>query len=383
MRRPQVTHDRHASAEVEICAATLSYFGPNVARQLGMKPKALRAKLGNEPLMSSLMETPLGNVAVVMVPMTFVDMIRDRQLAADYSQAALDMVRTMGARHVSQSGLLASALDYGALLDAPEGMLTTGHATTAASILLTVEAVLKRCGRAWRSETVGVIGVGSIGQTTIAAAIDALGLPRRLVLSDLAAKRAEITDFADDLRASYPGLDVSFADAGRHGPGPLCESSLIMGSTSTPGVLQVELIPPGGIVVDDSVPHCFNVDQAFARAAVAKDVIIANGGAVRFPEPFPSTSYLPTWLRDSLDWPAGVHRSPDITSCILCPLLMARHSDLPATLGKSAPVAAVQAFTAAMDAHGITAPPIRCDGRTPSDDYLDQFAGRFGDTGAS
>ena len=383
MMRPQVTHDYHPSAQVEICSATLSYFGPNVARRLRMKPEELRAKLGDRPLMSSLMETPLGNVAVVTVPMTFVDMIRDRRLAVDYGQAALDMVRAMGARHVSQSGLLASALDYGALLDAPEGMLTTGHATTAASILLTVEAVLTRCGRTWRSEAVGVLGVGSIGQTTIAAAIEAFGLPHQIVLSDLVSKRAEITGFAGNLRAMYPGLDVSFVDAGRHGPGPLYESSLIVGSTSTPGVLRIELIPPGSIVVDDSVPHCFNVNRAFARAAATKDVIVANGGAVRFPEPFPSTSYLPTLLRDALNWPTGIYRSPDITSCILSPLLMARHSDLPATLGKSAPVAAVQAFATAMDAHAITAPPIRCGGRTLSSDYLDQFAERFGDTGAS
>lgn len=372
------------SAEAEICAATLSYFGVNVARRLGMRPEALRAELGDKPLLYSLMETPLGNLAVVTVPLTFLDMIRDRQLTVDYGQAALDMARAMGARHVSPGGLLATALDYGVLLDAPAGMLTTGHATTAASILLTVEAVLKRCGRAWTSENVGVMGVGSIGQTTIAAAVETLGLPRRLVLCDLPAKRTEITGFADGVRAAHPDLDVCFADAadaadaGGQGPGPLYESSLIIGSTSTPGVLRVDLIAPGGIVVDDSVPHCFSTDQAFARAAAAGDVIFANGGIVRFPEPFPSSVYLPAVLRDGLGWPTGVHRTADITSCTLSPLLMAHDGDLPATLGKSAPVAAVRAFTAAMAAHAITAPPIRCAGRTPSQDYLDRFAQRFG-----
>ena len=257
-------------------------------------------------------------------------------------------------------------------------MLTTGHATTAASILLTIEAVLKRCGRVWRSETVGVIGVGSIGQSTISAAIEGFGLPRRLVLSDLTAKRAEIADFADHLCATHPGLDVSFVGAGPHGHGSLHESSLIIGSTSAPGALRVEQIPPGGIVVDDSVPHCFNVDRAFARAAVAKDVVIANGGVVRFPALFRSTSYLPALLLDNTTGSARVQRHANITSCILSPLLMACHSDLPATLGKSAPVTAVQAFTAAMDSHKITAPPIHCRGRTPSKEYLDQFAERFG-----
>lgn len=378
-----MTHDHPAWREMEVSAATLSYFGLNVARKLGMEPKALRAKLGNKPLMYSLLETPLGNIAVVTVPLTFVDMIRDRQLVVGYGQAALDMVRAMGARHVSLSGLLASVLEYGALLDAPEGVLTTGHATTAAAILLTVEAVLTQCRRMWRSETVSVLGVGSIGQTTIAAAIEAFGLPRRLILSDLAAKRAEITGFADDLRAAHPGLSVSFADAASRGPDSVYESSLIVGSSSTPGALQVELIPPGGIVVDDSVPHCFNVGRAFARAGAAKDIIMANGGAVRFPEPFPSTVYLPALLRDGLGWPTGVSQGLDITSCTLSPLLMARHSDLPATLGKSAPVAAVQAFTAAMEAHAIAAPPIRCSGHTPSDNYQQQFAERFGGSGAS
>ena len=95
--------DRHPLAETEICAATLWYFGRDVAPRLKIDPGSLRARLGDRPVMSSLIETPLGNAAVVMVPMSMVEIIRDRRLAVDYCQAALDMVRSMGVRYVSQA----------------------------------------------------------------------------------------------------------------------------------------------------------------------------------------------------------------------------------------------------------------------------------------
>ncbi|MFK3978774.1 hypothetical protein ACI2K4_00195 [Micromonospora sp. NPDC050397] len=367
-----------AAEQLTARSSTLSYFAHSVAKQLGTTSSELQQHLADGPYLSSLMETPLGNAAVVVLPMTFVEMIQDPDLTVRYGQAALELSLGMGARHVSLAGLLASALRYGELLKTQDGVLTTGHATTAASILKTVEAVLLTCGRNWRAESVAVLGAGSIGKASTSALLALLGLPGSLVLADLVAKQNETMRFAEELRARHPGLEVSFADATRRPDSPLYRATFIIGCTSTPYVLQVEDLRPGAIVVDDSVPHCFNVERAFSRVAESADLVLANGGTLRFASEFDSHAFAPRLLHSRLGWDAGTRQVSDITSCTLSPLLMTHEPDLPATIGQGASAADVLANYRGLDRFSITAPPIRCAGRSPSPAYLTRFAERFG-----
>jgi hypothetical protein len=371
-----------ARAGLTARTVTLSYFATNVARQLGLTPPELRRHLGDGPFLASLSTTPLGVSAGITLPLTYAELVRDRRSARSYAQAALDMAFAMNASYVSLAGLLASALDYGSRLDAPPGRITTGHATTAAAILKTVQAVLGVANRRWAVESVGVLGVGSVGRAVIAAALAKLGRPRRIVLADLAVKEAEVTALGDFLAQDYPGLDVSFADATRLERNALYEASLIIGCTSTPNVLRVEKLAPGCIVVDDSVPHCFDVARARARVAEAGDILLANGGGLAFAESYPTTSYPPELLRRQLGWRAGTHRGSYITSCVLSPLLMAADPNLPATVGQGAAVPAVLANWDALDQHAISAPPIHCAGTSPSSEDIARFAERFGNATA-
>ncbi|MEV0461138.1 hypothetical protein [Catellatospora methionotrophica] len=360
----------------QVSAATLSYFGTNVARRLGLTPAALRARLGDAPFVTALMDTPLGRTAIFTLPLTYRDMVRDDATTVHYAQAAIAQARAMGAGHVSLAGLLASATGYGRLLDAPDGTLTTGHATTVAAIVRTVEHVLDVSARHWAHEAVTVLGLGSIGQATVTATLATLGAPRRLVLSDLPGKRAAVEQFADRLRQELPGLEVAVADAtapGDHGH----RAGLVIGCTSTPNALDVDRLAPGCIIVDDSVPHCFDVGRAYARVDAAADLLLANGGLLALAEPFPVRSYAPPLLHE-LGWNAGVHHDRTITSCILSPLLMAAEPELPATLGMGVPVPTVVANLAVLDRLAVTAPPIRCAGRAPDAAYLARFAERFG-----
>ncbi|MGW3950437.1 hypothetical protein ACWEKM_05635 [Streptomyces sp. NPDC004752] len=348
-----------------------------------MKSEALHQRLGNSPFLHALRATPLGTAAVIIIPFSYRDMVRQAQRGASYARTAVDMAFAMGAECVSLAGLLASALDYGENLGLPQDRLTTGHATTAASILKTVEAVLASVGRAWRTESVAVLGVGSIGHATIAAALAQFGTPRRLILSDLVSKEAEVRELSLRLQTDHPGLEASFVDAAGEENELLYRSSLVIGCTSTPNVLRADRLRPGCIVVDDSVPHCFDVERALVRAAEKRDVVLANGGIVRFREPFRTTQYAPPLFHDELGWAAGVSHESDLTSCALSPLLMSHDPALPATLGKGASISAVSANSRAFDRFSLTAPPVRCAGRSPSAAYLAQFAERFGEPGTS
>ncbi|WP_329213993.1 hypothetical protein OG257_34695 [Streptomyces sp. NBC_00683] len=324
------------------------------------------------------MATSLGNATVITLPLTYLDMVRDKKEAVRYAQMGLELARTMGVEHVSLAGLLASALDYGHLLDAPPGFLTTGHATTASSVLKTIEAVLTSTRREWGSETVAVLGLGSIGRTTVTTALATFGNPGRLILADLASKEPEVRTLGEQLESEHPGLEWSFVNPAQPDQNPLYDSTVVVGCTSTPNVLQVDRLRPGCIVVDDSVPHCFDVGRAIARADETMDLILANGGLLQLPERFPVLSFAPRLLHDSLGWPAGLDDGDTMTSCFLSPLLMKVDPSLPPTLGQGVPTPAVLANLDALERLGITAPPIRCSGKSPSDAYLAQFADRFG-----
>ena len=357
--------------------ATVSHFGYNVARRLGMTSAELQKQFDDLPFITSMMSTHYGDVGVITIPMTYVEMVRDRAGALRYARIALECAQRMGARRVSLAGLLASATDYGAALDAPAGYVTTGHATTASAIIKTVAAALTLGRRAWPSEVVTVLGVGSIGRATISAALATLGAPRRLILADLISKEPAVRELGDLLRVDNPSLDVSFANAANM-PNPLYEASLIIGCTSTPNVLQVARLRPGCIIVDDSVPHCFDVVKAFDRIRATMDLLLANGGLLTLPRRMSVESYAPSLLHERLDWRVGLDSWDSITSCVLSPLLMELEPTLSPTLGIDVPTSSVLANLAVLEKLRITAPPALCAGRSPTGPYVTRFAERFG-----
>lgn len=372
------TPDVVARERLNARSVTLAYFGHNLARQLGKTPAELRRDLQDLPYLSFLKETPLGNAAVVTLPMTLTEMIRDPELARRYGRAALELAAGMGAGHVSLGAFLPSALRDGQLLGAQDGVLTAHHATTAAAILKTVEAVLLACDRTWRSERVALLGAaGLLGKATLSASLARLGRPRNLVLADLRAKQDETLRFAAEIRVDHPDLDVSCIHLTHRQDGPLYGATLVISFINTPNALRVEDLQPGTMVVDDSVPHCFDVERAFTRIGSSGDLVLARGGTLRFASEYASHAFAPPLFHTRLGWEVGVQWIKDITSCTLSPLLVAQEPSLSATAGQDATAPTVLAHYRVLDRHSITAPLI-CSRRSPSPAYLAEFARRFG-----
>ena len=100
---------------------------------------------------------------------------------------------------------------------------------------------------------------------------------------------------------------------------PSCfyDATVIVGATNLPDCLDVSCINRGTIVVDDSIPHCFNVDLAKRRMAEKKDVLFTEGGMLKAKKPIKEWRFSPSSL-DSLQanlpqlyWKRDVH---EITS---------------------------------------------------------------------
>ena len=129
---------------------------------------------------------------------------------------ALVLAGTLGARAVSLTGLLPSATRYGLDLEAavagrawpgPPGgawpRLTTGHATTAASVLLALRRALAASGRELAGERVAFLGLGSIGASALHLMVRGGAQPKEILLCDVAGKRAQLDELARGLAAEY------------------------------------------------------------------------------------------------------------------------------------------------------------------------------------
>lgn len=329
------------------------------------------------PRLLNVLDTHLGVAGQFLVPLTYREMLLDRDRLVDLARDAIDAAARLGASSVSLAGMLAAALRYGTRLPDPPVPVTTGHASTALSVLRAVEQVLRVCDRSWSDEHVAVVGVGSVGAASVRATLHALGVPRRLTLVDLPGSADRIAALVGSLRSRHPGLEVGFSSMGEADV-PLTEASLVIGASGVPDVLRVAQLPPGAMIVDDSVPNCFDVAEARRRAASTGDLVFTNGGYLSLREPY---DVVPVrYDVDGTPRLARVERvrTTQIASCIAAPLLMAHDEDLPATTGPGVAPEIVAAFGAAAERHGVVAGPLLCKGRAPEPDYLEAFASRFG-----
>ncbi|MFF0373014.1 non-ribosomal peptide synthetase [Actinoplanes missouriensis] len=322
-------------------------------------------------------DTPLGRSGFVCLP-RFADELGNPGLA-EAAAAAVDIAAGHGARTVSLAGMIPAHTGYGTAVSElirSNTVITTGHAVTAASVVRTTLAALAAQGRKLSGSVVAVVGVGSIGSSSLRLLLDrGPETPAGLILCDLPAAAGRLADLADSL----PGIPTEIVAATPAAPDAVYRADVIVAATSGgPGTVDVDRLRPGTIVVDDSFPHCFDTAKALTRMRERADVLIVGGGLL---DCGPSTREAAPGL------PAAQFSLPGtIASCQLESLLhatagaldptarnarptagghgteagvagAARTTGLPAVLG---PVNAEQAavYGAALDAAGVRAAPL-------------------------
>ena len=71
------------------------------------------------------------------------------------------------------------------------------------------------------------------------------------------------------------------------------QSSFILGAVNIPDIIEVEKLKPNTIIVDDSAPHCFNVEKAINRLNTKSDILFTEGGILRAPYKIKELRYIP------------------------------------------------------------------------------------------
>ncbi len=315
--------------------------------------------------------TPWGRIGTVRIPIFDDELYVDPKRTLEYCMEGIEVARRAGARTVSLTGLIPSATSYGqgiaqalaARAQAP--LLTTGHAVTCSAVVLAIHRILKECGRDIRGETVAFLGLGSIGWSALRLMLSRLPHPRELILADVftrAGLLAEIEGKVVD-QLGYRGRIRTVHSGSKTLPRDFYDARLIVGATNAADVLDVDMLRPGTVIVDDSAPHCFSTARAIARLEAAGDILFTEGGLLRAPVPIQRTLHWPK-SRDDMLGEAGraLERRRDlheIMGCIFSSILPGKFGLQP-TLGLVNEQDAVAHYTL-LEQLGFTAPGLQCD----------------------
>jgi amino acid adenylation domain-containing protein len=364
--------DAAASEKSTLDAALVGYLPApaQLAALAGLDPAALpretvRALVFPDggPRLLEEVATPLGRSGFVCLPVFADELAEGADLSAQTSRAVL-FAASRGARSVSLAGMIPALTGYGfdVLRDdtfrrapAPP-VLTTGHAVTAVSVVTTVHAALEATGRDLGALTVAVVGLGSIGRTSLELLLRrAARPPARLLLCDVTGSGPRLAALAAELSGSGLAGDVQWCEACPTAPDAVHRAGLIVAAVSGGAtVLDVDRLRAGAIVVDDSFPHCLDTARAVARMRDRGDVLVVGGGLL-------DCGRTERWIAEGLPAAAsgaGALRPPGtMASCQLESVLLAATAGLPPVHGLVEP-RHVEAYWAAVQASGVRAAPL-------------------------
>ena len=340
--------NRQALQPTGLKAALIGYL-PSIkqlqALHLPLSPEALKQKIfaGKSAIWLDHLHTELGSTGFLALPYYAEEILPGHasEIEAQIEQA-LKIAQEAGARVVSLAGMLPAVTAYGQRLNrsADQAQLalrvTTGHSATVAAVVSNSLALWRQAGVRVSDETLAMIGLGSIGEASLELLLQVLepaNHPRRLWLCDRLGSEERLHNLAQNLRlnTAYVGEIVTSMTRTQL-PRKMYQARLMIAAVSSARVLEIDLLEPGTLLVDDSFPHCFDVAAAQARMQKQQDVLIAGGGLMGVPCPSREI-YLPIdhpGIKAALNNSFLPHSLP---GCQLESLLLAVRSDLPQTLG--------------------------------------------------
>lgn len=375
-----------------LTAAALMPWPITLFERTGVSPEVFFQHMPRGVSLDLIMETPLGPVGLLMLPMTTSQVTPGEPSLLPNLLEGIAHASACGARCVALTGLIPSATQQGVLVrGACDGRSdlaapTTGHATTVAAVVLNLAAILNAAGRGIEGETVLFYGVGSIGAGALRLMLDVMPHPAELLLFDPYRDAAYFAELDTDIRrqSGYTGpIRVVAASGGRGAD--VSAASVIVGATNVGNVLDVSRLTPGTLVVDDSSPHCLNGLDAFARVGQDRDILFTEGGFVSARAPMPRIAHVPPSMTSMipLELPRLMFSMFDpltITACVLSALISARRPDLPPTIG---PIGRhdVRQHWIALGELGFSAAALNYEGRLVDPSAVTAFREQFGRRG--
>jgi len=322
--------------------------------------------------------------------------------------SGIEMGARLGAKNISLSGLLVTATNYArGVADAVKDRqdlppITSGHDTTSAAVLLNVENMLNMTGRSMDNEVLGILGVGSVGKASMHLLLTCLPHPRKLILCDPYAATSDsprgpaaglpsrLKKAADEVRnvIGYRG-EIEIIGGTSSLPDEFYEATVISADTNAPDIVNVGKLRPGTMLVDDSIPPCYDRDIAMARILEKSDLLFGQGDVIECAVPMRKIFGWPPLMYDlageeGVDWFAAntpdAYSTTQITSSVLSNVLVAQEGIGPVT-GPSDPQRAIRHLEV-LRSNGYRGGPPQCDGVLIPEESIARFVEQFGEVGA-
>jgi hypothetical protein len=368
---PRPLHTLFASGEI-----------PSVdAVALGYSSSSLPELWSEVPTLSDILETPWGRIGVIILPYLDTQLYDDQRRLVKDIGIAVTLAKQIGAKTVSLTGLLPSATAYGRAVvetldhDSRSPLISTGHATTGAAVVLNIRRLVETGGRDLSKERVAFLGLGSIGLTSLRLMLTSLPHPQQIMLCDVYNKLKVLETIQEELikTLKFQG-EVVVIPSQMEVPAAIYEATLIVGATNVPEVLEISRVSPGTLIIDDSAPHCFSTAGAIQRFQERADILFTEGGVLQSPQPIHQIIYATPEQDQWLD--SWTFEPLNITGCVFSSLLSARF-ELPTTLGLVEATQAQEHYRK-LTALGFQGSDLHCENYQLPPHLIEQFRRRFG-----
>lgn len=279
----------------------------------------------NKPYALALLKTHIGNILNISIPVFESDLYLNQANTIKHIEAAILKASEMDAKAVTLTGLLPSASNHGEALFKndiqPSSKIMTGHDITHVAILLTLEKCLNFTHRNLVQETVGFLGLGAIGTQILQIIIRHYQHPKKIILCDLYKNKEKLQILAASLREqdNFTG-EILIVDSHGKIPEEFYASTLIIGASNVPNIIEVHQLQPGTIIIDDSAPPALSLEDARCRFEKQHDILYIEAGLLRAPYPIQQIISLPKGLDIPL-FKNDAESCFEIAGCILSGLV--------------------------------------------------------------
>jgi predicted amino acid dehydrogenase len=314
------------------------------------------------PTFGEVVPNPRFTTGYLFIPCYSDEMMdpRTRGRCRDGLEEGLRYAAEMGARTVCLGGLTGSLSGYGRKVQglAQElGLaLTTGHSVTALVVLRTYLKALEALGREPEDQSLCLLGLGSVGGAFLRLLALRRHLPRTLTVVERPGRADHVRALAEELRTRYCApLELELTSAAGHldADSACYRSDAVVSAVSTPHVIDPLRVAPGAILIDDSQPHCWSREDAWARCRDRLDLVPCEAGLVdcsslQFRSRFPFDFADATEAGSSTSW-----------CCLTEGMLRTLDPGLPLTLGEPS-LENLLSYEAAFDRVGLAVSTLQC-----------------------
>ena len=224
----------------------------------------------------------LGNSALIVLPPRTMEM-KSKSFEGKEKEIlkGVKLAKNLGAEQIAFAGLLPSLLNHFTGLTHKEliqykEQITTGHTMTCIGLGSVFQELLKKTF----CQTLSVVGLGSIGSSSLVLLLEKILKPKKIILCDLPKRKTKLMDWSEDIQKTY-SIPVEPAFYGEKSFVKVYEGDMLLGAVSSKNVLNPKLLKKGSILVDDSFPPIISVRGSIDRMKEEKDVLILSGGRMK------------------------------------------------------------------------------------------------------